>query len=360
MTRNATIEITPFDTLMFRDGRPFNQNDPGAAVAVSVFPPLPPTVVGAIRNGLWNLLGGAFPTEKLGDGTNWQEDGVLKALQFGSLRLRKDKIDYVPVPLHLLCHPASGEKPERLDMMKVEGKIQTDLGELSLPQMPTVGKDDPRPKQLEDHWISLGGLADLQNGDLPSTASVLPSKDLYKVESRVGIGIDRETSVTIDGQLYMASHIRLQDDVKLVIDVQGLPEGLPKHIHFTTAFGGEGRSAGFIETTENKAIQPSDPAERIAVTLLAPADLTGVEVRPGKELVQGYNLDTVCSGKPILAGGWDFKAKRPIPLRQLVPAGSVFFMTRTADITELPQSIGRATEWGFGQCCVLPWPKGVN
>ena len=43
------LVLHPLDTLFFRDGRPYNQDDPGQAEAASVFPPHPPTVVGAVR-----------------------------------------------------------------------------------------------------------------------------------------------------------------------------------------------------------------------------------------------------------------------------------------------------------------------
>lgn len=38
----TTLVLHPLDTLFFRDGRPYNQDDPTQAEAASVFPPYPP------------------------------------------------------------------------------------------------------------------------------------------------------------------------------------------------------------------------------------------------------------------------------------------------------------------------------
>jgi CRISPR/Cas system CMR-associated protein Cmr3 (group 5 of RAMP superfamily) len=75
MTDSLYFQLSAIDTLMFRDGRPFNQGDTGASEAVSIFPPLPPTIIGAIRAALWKHKGGPWPSNgSLGNGTNWQDD----------------------------------------------------------------------------------------------------------------------------------------------------------------------------------------------------------------------------------------------------------------------------------------------
>ena len=77
--------LDPADTLMFRDGRPFNQDDAGRAAAASLFPPPPETIYGAARVGLARAMGwdGSLATggwsgsiaEALG---SWAKEGNYK------------------------------------------------------------------------------------------------------------------------------------------------------------------------------------------------------------------------------------------------------------------------------------------
>ena len=99
MTRIFSID--PVDTLFFRSGRPFNQDDPGEARADSIFPPYPQTLVGALRAALARGQGWvAGPwdqglKEVLGDG----ED--LGELRFHGPYLFRDGERLFPVPAFL-------------------------------------------------------------------------------------------------------------------------------------------------------------------------------------------------------------------------------------------------------------------
>ena len=52
MTGARLFVLAPTDTLFFRDGRPYNQDDDGLAHARSLFPPHPSTLTGALRAAL--------------------------------------------------------------------------------------------------------------------------------------------------------------------------------------------------------------------------------------------------------------------------------------------------------------------
>ena len=82
----TTLVLHPLDTFFFRDGRPYNQDDPGQVEAASLFPPYPPTVVGAVRAAAARAMGwpgSAWDTAALGDGVDWQAgDEPLGPLRF--------------------------------------------------------------------------------------------------------------------------------------------------------------------------------------------------------------------------------------------------------------------------------------
>ena len=100
------LVLHPLDTLFFRDGRPYNQDDPGQAEAASVFPPHPPTVVGAVRAALARAMGWPSKTwdkTKLGDGVDWQAgDGALGPLSFAGPYVLRNGEPLFPAPLCLV------------------------------------------------------------------------------------------------------------------------------------------------------------------------------------------------------------------------------------------------------------------
>ena len=52
MTMERLISFDPIDSVTFRDGRPFEQDDQGLAESTALFPPHPPTLAGAARVAL--------------------------------------------------------------------------------------------------------------------------------------------------------------------------------------------------------------------------------------------------------------------------------------------------------------------
>ena len=55
MTTAKTLRLTAFDTLFFRESRPFDAI--GGSELASVFPPPPRTVLGAVRSAIGDALG---------------------------------------------------------------------------------------------------------------------------------------------------------------------------------------------------------------------------------------------------------------------------------------------------------------
>lgn len=356
------LHINAVDTLMFRDGRPFNQADAGASEASSVFPPYPPTVAGAVRAALWQQLGGTKDAweknkDKLGDGTNWQAGkAVLGPLKFGApIVVRKEKLEghpekynktsYFPVPLHIVEGVG-----ERLTRLLPGPERDCDLGgKITLP----VAKNEKLMgiKTIEDRWVNFDGMEKILNGDVPAEDDFIKRTDLWRAEPRVGIGINRKSRTTTDGQLYMASHVRMADNVSLYVQLQGWDGDFDKALR---PLAGEHRMAqieagklvGLPERTEN--IEDG----RYCVIALSPV------VAGKKGAIDGLaetDIVSACLGKPVSIGGWNSQAGKPgpIPLRQCYPAGSVWFMRGETP----PPSIGQATEWGFGQILIGTWQE---
>lgn len=367
------LHIDPVDTLMFRDGRPFNQLDEGASVAVSVFPPYPPTIVGAVRAALW---GGkrAWPKDKLGDGTNWFEPEALGNLAFGApLLIRQVGVavdggqgmpafePVFPLPAHVIW---KSKKKNTFVRLAPGPAVQCDLNAaqglepVALPCAPT---DAPEARPAEGVWVNRAGMAEILAGRVPNTGKhLIRSTHLWRTEPRVGIGINQNTRTTSNAQLYMASHIRLQHGVRLHVELNGWPGS--DFVKTLRPLAGEHRMA-LIEQGVAVALPDAPtgyPGGRYCVIQLSPMVLKTMP-KPGEPL-EGLpgKLVSACLGKPVPIGGWDSRPEKrlPLPLRLAVPTGSVWFMQcddGNERITAPACGIGIGAAWGFGQFLMGRW-----
>ncbi len=356
MNKSVQLSFEAVDSLIFRDGRPFNQSDDGASRAVSVFPPYPPTLVGAVRAALWQVpLADNWDKAKLGNGTDWHKDTTLGPLSFGPPVLLKGDEPLFPVPLHLVEGEEQGRK--KLGFLAPGPERDCDLGRVRLPVVPYALKGI---KPIEDRWVTLAGMTEILAGKPPAADQLVKTSRLWAVEPRVGVGLDSETRATIKSQLYMASHVRLADDVKLGIEMSGWNDALPEMLR---PLAGEHRMAQIapVQTRWNLPVSTKTQNGRYCIVLLSPLVLD-TQPKPGQPLENlPGTLVSACLGKPVSIGGWDSKTKPPgpIPLRHSIPAGSVFFMqlgeTEQPDWAKLVGGIGIGNKWGFGQYLIGAW-----
>lgn len=378
----TTLVLRPHDTLFLRDGRPFEQGDQEQAATAGIFPPYPPTVVGAMRAALarskgWRP-GRAWPTD-LGSGVDWsQGDGPAGPLRFTGPFVLRGHTPLFPAPLCLLVKRA-GETVGAVARLAPGNPLDCDLGTISLPK-PLARLDGGRAP--EDIWIDGDGLTTLLDWGDPNRESLVPQDALWKTEERVGIARDEKTRATGEGALYAAAHVRLRDKgsdpVALAVRLDG---GDADSIIGTQApLGGEGRSVwieagGAIDLPKAATLKPdADGALRYTVVLLTPAFFGDAEEdwpRPGGPIRDGAGAAlpgravSACVGKPVPVGGWDGINRTPLPLRPLAPAGSVWFMEAAAGDADAVRrrhgtGIGRGTAWGFGLALIGRWERGES
>lgn len=392
----TTLILHPLDTLFFRDGRPYNQDDPGQVEAASLFPPHPPTVVGAVRAALARALGWSDGPwndglkKSLGDGVDWQQgDGQLGRLSFAGPHVLKDNKPLFPAPL-CLVKGKSSQGDDIISQLVPGQEVECDLGDLKTVRLPAVPNrtDVESWKVLERTWLTVDGMERVLNGEAPEESHIFKADQIWQAESRVGIQRHEETRTTkrfasqeegepAKGALYAAAHARPAQDVTLAVEVEGLPDVcLSKN---SAPLGGEGRSV-WIDQTAAKLHLPEAPdlhpdkdgVLRYTVVLVTPADLGDKWPGPGDSLegtggnaLPGYVV-SACTGRAIAVGGWDSMARRPLPLRPLIPAGSVWFLEAKASEAQAVKlwhdlAIGRATDWGFGRVLIGRWtPAGED
>jgi CRISPR-associated protein Cmr3 len=325
----TTLVLHPLDTLFFRDGRPYNQDDPGQVEAASLFPPHPPTVVGAVRAAAARATGwpaDAWDTATLGDGVDWQAgDGALGPLRFSGPHVLRDGEPLYPAPLNLVAGKDEQGAHLITYLAPSAQTLKTDLGAVQLPAPIKAGQAF---KTLDGFWLDARAMVlALSGGELRADQAVHGSH-LSQAEPRIGIQRDTARRTTAERALYAAAHARPAQDVALAVEVEALPDiALAGSL---APLGGEGRSV-WIEQRDKKIELPQAPdlapdkdgALRYTVVLVTPADLDDSWPGPSEPLAGSAGgalpgrIVSACTGRAVMVGGWNGAARGPLPLRPL-------------------------------------------
>jgi len=380
------IQMEPVDTLFFRDGTPFSAGSASQEDVGGLFPPHPASVAGALRAALARLNGwtgnGRWPqqlNETLGDGPN-----DLGKISLTGPFLLRDGQPLFPAPLHLLGSREAGVWRPRT-MLRPGSPVACDLGEvLRLPEMPPDdgGVEVAELKAGDGWWLTRPGLEAVLRGQIPGPAEVVPStrsvtnaqgeildRGLWREERRIGLERDRSTRTAQEGMLYSTRHVRLLPGVALGVRVSGLPEAWTLPFGQMIALGGESRLAECREWHDDSTIDMPlaaiEASRRMVVVALSPLDLEDAVYLGRQPLIALGNARVIsaCLSRPQRIGGWESLTRRPLPLRSVLPAGSVLFCElpeperlRAAVATsgELPR-IGERQRCGFGMVALGIW-----
>lgn len=394
------LAIRPLDTWMFRDGRPFSQDDPGAAAAESVFPPHPPTMTGLVRALAARRLGwsgsGSWPDnvrKVLGDGVDWHAKDKAWPFRLLGPTVWHGNEPWYPAPLHLVA-PKDGlarlaasrltagrSDSGRLDLLRLVPGVEplsSDLGGGVRAALPAPERSGVEGLDgLSGWWISRAGLEAVLAGRLPAPAQLRHECELWLREDRVGIGINGGTNSrlaerrVIDGALYTARHVRprVGTELRVTFESDALISIATRQI---IPFGGEHRMAE-AEPIKSGVSPPKVRLPRAASTGIgvlvyhATPCILGPLPGPGASLAGIATIVSACLGKPVPIGGWDGanEKREPIPMHAAVPAGSVWFLSATAEeakalADEQPRAIGHATAWGFGHIFLGTWSLPIT
>lgn len=356
--------LRPLDTLFFRDGTPFDAGSTARDDVGGVFPPWPPTVVGAIRAALARSRGwpgtGRWDPELdsvLGDGPD-----DLGALRFsGPLLLRGDRL-VLPVPRHLLGTTGpDGWTPACL-LAPGPANVTCDLGEGM--RMPTAPADAAELSEApSDLWITEEGLRTIRDGGIPDRDALVETSRLWSDEQRVGLEREPISRTAVEGRLYRTRHVRLADDVALAMGVEGLPADWMLPEGAMVPLGGEGRLCTCHALPRPSWIDTADPpvgdALRLTFIALTPLILTPSMLR-GAEAIDpagSCKVTAACIGRPSRMGGWSSLERRPLPTEDVLPAGSVLFCERADAAAAVPAVIGARAAAGFGRVAVGGWSE---
>jgi len=337
--------IRPFDTLFFRDARPFIAGEDN--LAQSIFPPAPSVTYGAIRTV--SLIHAGVDLLKFAKGvaSNLPAAAGTKA-EFGTLYL------IGPIPAWRSAEAVNLLFPSPLNLIYKEASRDQDL-EFLLPEAPTGNTNlslslnlciaQEKVKSADRYYLLSDQAFGLLAGIIPRRLGDLTNQEAFwKLDHRVGIARTNKRTAE-EGMLYSSQHIQINNMDRvggLVVKVLDGENDLPPK--GVLQLGGEKRFCEFEEVslpqpTEyqiEKIAEKISKNQRFFLWLISPAVFSNKEYAfiPGfidhQTLVgqldnQEVKLVGCQVGRAVSIGGWNIAENRHKPMRRAVPEGSIYF-----------------------------------
>lgn len=357
------------DTFFFRDGRPFTKGEQSEGYAI--FPPLPSTILGALRTA-YIAEHGDLPSFYAGCAGSKITKSIGTPNSLGSMHLKgvflADKgLDiYFPIPLDLVVKKnETDNKLYALEVCLHNSNIRSNTSLTHL--LRWNEKEDVEAEtsgKLANMDLTEYLLGEHKNGEHKNFLLFRPREDFVVDEPKIGIERSRQTLTSEDGMLYRINMSRFQSsilnpnaqdalsDLGFLVDYQCdeiLPaKGLLK-------LGGEGRSFLYQQSCHNPdPLYEEEDLKELKTSIedsgmfklyfamptifengwlpnwIDKATYQGLNLPSGTNL-PSIKLITAAVGKTIAVGGWDMKNNMPKPTQRAVPAGSVYYFKMLDD-----------------------------
>lgn len=366
------IEISALDTLFFRDGKPFSMGE--NHWTNSIFPPNMSTVYGAIRSAFFSENMDVFYYLKKEKKLNNKEDPTRKLCvknMLYKINSGYNKGYYYNMPLDLVGLKDSFDKRTNTEENKrytvYPLKLRRNIYLDSLP-LKYILYFDEHVKTVADGLLPETMIDKYINGKIEKL-EINRIWDYLKNESKIGIGLNKETGTSMDSRFYRIDLKRLQN-ISLIVEFDGI-ELRNKNGIFK--LGGEGKYAKYEEISKGscpfglpKQVKINN---RFKLCLLTPAIFEKGWIP--KSINEEYILEdskfkiklvAAAVGKCMLVGGYDMVKSRPKPMLKAVPAGSTYYFEilegEPGDIVEsfhLKSVSDVMEEEGYGISFVSKW-----
>jgi CRISPR-associated protein Cmr3 len=285
--------------------------------AQGIFPPPPGVMYGALRTAA--IAGGLEAGETLDHLIAATEDFTMHSMSF-----YLDGKGYFPMPLDLIAKKGRNLEANALNL--------AEKPQYSNATTPYILRSNTNEKTENDpKIISQRSLEKYLEGTT-TPLTVTKRSDYIRAETKIGIGRNPDSHAAEDGKLFRVQTNRL---AKVGADtIQHLEflvhyEGLTLPARGSLTLGAERKVAFFekIATPDHYSFKlPVLNSKQFKIYLSTPAVFySGWQP---ENLLQKYDLQllTAALDRPIQIGGWDMQKRKPKPMIQCVPGGSVYYV----------------------------------
>lgn len=329
------IEINAFDTLFFRDGKPFVMGE--NHWTDSIFPPNMSTIYGALRTAYFTQNMEIFEKLRNNKELNTENDPTRKLKikrVFYKIYKGKNEGIYYSMPLDLVVLKEKSDKAKKDEERDKRYKVVP----LKVIENKYISSNPLKyllyyDKHVEDVTGGLIGENDIYYYMKGETDGIEVCKisDYLKDEPKVGIGIDKKLGTAKEARLYRIDLKRLKD-ISLLVEF----EGIEINKRGVLRLGGEGKYVSYKEFIED--INPFEDVDedfsgRFKLGLLTPAIFEDGWL-PKEIIKNGFvyqnkkfriKLVTASVGRYSLIGGYNMAKNRPKLMVKAAPAGSTYY-----------------------------------
>lgn len=341
------IFLQPNDTFFFRDGRPFTKGE--QSEGHSIFPPLPSTVLGALRTAYIAEFGdlSLFYSGKMQDliGTPKSLCNAirLRGIFFASSRDNQLEM-FFPVPLDLIYKKS--DEQDRNIPLHLLAPTSKHFASNRVTDNPLTWSTRESIDSDAEGLLRLGAIRRYLQGN-ENNLLLTDRATLVEREPKTGMTRSEDTLSSEEHMLYRIDMSRFKNsdgNYGFVVDYE-CPENLPQK--GLLKLGGEGKSFVYRDIDLNidllsshfqrvkTAIKSTGKFKLYFVTptifqhgwlpsWLKTDSLSGeypLADRPPISL----RLITTAVGKPIPVGGWNMAKGKAKPTYRAVPAGSIYY-----------------------------------
>lgn len=330
--------IEPLDVLYLRGNKLFGD---AGSYGEALVPPWPSVAAGALRSRMMTDDPGLSADDL-------QNPDVFTLSAFHLARRVEGRVEPIfapPADLVLATDDAGQLNVAALKPTCIAPSVLSSGGEAKLPVLP----ESKRSKPQQGYWLTQAGWDAYLRGQVPTTAQLLSSSDLWSLDARVGVGLDAETRRADDGKLFTAQAIAFKDGIGFFASARGrVPaDGLIR-------LGGDGRAAAIHAVPDVNAPEVSGMAKegRFKLVLTTPGVFSQGWMLPGVDennilhLSGGMTAKLVCAAVPRAQtiSGWDLARWEPKPAQRAAPTGSVYWFE---DLQGDPAALGTLVDTGL-------------
>lgn len=362
--------LEPLDVLFLRSNKLFGE--PGS-FGFSQMPPWPSVAAGAIRSRIlvddgFDLAGFAdnqMPHPDLGTPAK-PGSFVLEKFELARLRPGAAPDLLYPVPADMVVSEfnTSDLSVGMLQPTRIEAELTTSY---PLPKHPVLSMSQ-RLKSVFGYWLNANGWADyLAGGPVDVSNCLVKESDLWKYETRVGVGLDPTTRAAATGHLVTTRAVSFAKGVGFLVGVRGanLPtSGLLR-------FGGDGRAVTVHDLPDFAPPEPDynkiAKSGRCRLVLTTPGIFSEGWKLPGIDHAFHWQLgdvqaDLVAAAAPRadIVGGWDIARGHPKPSLRAVSTGAVYWLENLDATPDALRKLARQGLWPDGQHIIARQAEGFN